>query len=287
MIARDGAPRVSRRPNPLRKSIAACAASVGLRHHLEGVDRARIDVQLASARRHRSGGGRSRCSRRATGRARRWRCRRAPDRQGRRRARGRTSPCDRRSAGNRRAARSQPNWFLAWVQIQFAGVAVLPAIVRAAGAPVEHRIDQHLPRQRGPAAVAGHQREGGGEPAAGAFAHHHDPRRIDAEAGGVLGQPQQRGVVVLLRAGKRRLRARGGNRPRPPRNRARARGAACRPPRGRRCRRPCRRRGCAAPRRDLSPATAGSSPPAARRARLRPARTPRSPGTAAAGPARR
>ena len=62
------------------------------------------------------------------------------------------------------------------------------------------------PAKRRAAAVAGHQRQRRGEPAAGAAADEHDPLRVDAQLLGVLGGPGQARVAVLDRAGVRGLR---------------------------------------------------------------------------------
>src|SRR5690606_39079416 len=89
---------------------------------------------------------------------------------------------------------------------ELASVAVIVAVVRPAGAPVEHRIDQDLAGKLRTAAIAGHLRESGGEAPAGAAAHDDDMPRIDTERLCILGQPQQRGIVILLGPRKRRFR---------------------------------------------------------------------------------
>ena len=73
-------------------------------------------------------------------------------------------------------------------------------------AVVEHRAHQQLPGERRAAPVAGHQRQGSRETAAGAAADEHDPVRVDAQLVRVLRRPDQPGVAVLDRAGVRRLR---------------------------------------------------------------------------------
>ena len=63
-------------------------------------------------------------------------------------------------------------------------------------AVVEHREDEQLEADGGATAVAGHQRQAGGEAAARARPADRDAGRVDAEVGGVLRQPRQRGVAV-------------------------------------------------------------------------------------------
>ena len=65
------------------------------------------------------------------------------------------------------------------------------------GAVVQHRIDEDLPGDGRAGVVAGHDRHGGGQAAAGALAHHCDPRPVDAELFGVLVHPPQSGVGIL------------------------------------------------------------------------------------------
>ncbi|KAJ1684628.1 hypothetical protein LUZ63_020383 [Rhynchospora breviuscula] len=67
------------------------------------------------------------------------------------------------------------------------------------GPVVEHRVDEVLEGQPRSAAVAGQQRQRGGQPAAGALALDPDPRGVDAELVGVLGEPPQGGEAVLDR----------------------------------------------------------------------------------------
>jgi hypothetical protein len=44
-------------------------------------------------------------------------------------------------------------------------------------------------RQGRPAAIPGHERDGGGHSTTGTVTHHGDPRRIDIELGRVLDKP--------------------------------------------------------------------------------------------------
>ena len=66
---------------------------------------------------------------------------------------------------------------------------------------VEHRIDQNLLRDRGPAAVARQQAYACGQAATRTVAHHRDAGGLDAEFGRMLGQPRQCRVAVLDRSG--------------------------------------------------------------------------------------
>src|SRR6266851_772413 len=66
---------------------------------------------------------------------------------------------------------------------------------------VDHRVDRHLEADGRAAAVAGEHRHGDGEAAPGAAAVDGETVWVDAEFGGVAGQPYQAGVAVLGRRG--------------------------------------------------------------------------------------
>jgi len=78
--------------------------------------------------------------------------------------------------------------------------------VGRAGAVVEHRHEEALSRDLRAAALAGEDRQRRRHAAAGAVAHHGDPVAVDAQLGGVVVQPAQRGVSVLERCGEGILR---------------------------------------------------------------------------------
>ena len=77
-----------------------------------------------------------------------------------------------------------------------------------------HRCWEH---RAGPPWSRAAQRQRGGQPAPGRPAEHAHAGRIDAEVGGLIGQPAQRGVAVVERRRGRGARGRGGSRrtPRP------------------------------------------------------------------------
>jgi hypothetical protein len=77
--------------------------------------------------------------------------------------------------------------------------------VRAAGAVVQHRIDQQLEDQRHFPAISLGKGEHGRMAATRALAHQRDPCSIDAERFGIAIQPAQRGVILLDRGRVPRL----------------------------------------------------------------------------------
>ncbi len=79
-------------------------------------------------------------------------------------------------------------------------------IGRHGGAVVQHREDQVLEGDGDFLAVAGQQRQCGGQPPAGAFAADDDAAPIHVQRVGLAVQPRQGGVAVLDRSGMRRLR---------------------------------------------------------------------------------
>ncbi len=85
---------------------------------------------------------------------------------------------------------------------KFASPFIAIGVGVAAGAMVEHRIDQHLPGNHRAASVAGHQRQRGGKATAGALAHDHDALDIDAERLGMGDEPREPGIAILDGPGK-------------------------------------------------------------------------------------
>ena len=78
---------------------------------------------------------------------------------------------------------------------EFAGDRV--RLGRNAGAVVEHRINQVLEGELVFAAIARQQRQRGRQAAAGAFTHHADADRVDAERAGVCERPGEPGIAIF------------------------------------------------------------------------------------------
>ena len=74
------------------------------------------------------------------------------------------------------------------------------------GAVVQHRIGQHLMGNRNRAAVARHDAQRRGKPAARAFAAHDDAVAVDAKRIGLRIKPCQHGITIVNRGRIRRFR---------------------------------------------------------------------------------
>ncbi len=75
-------------------------------------------------------------------------------------------------------------------------------IVTTSDAILQHRVNQQLEGDRGPATVPRGDRERGGVAATGTLAAHGDPASIHAERIRLRSEPAQRGVVVVQSGGK-------------------------------------------------------------------------------------